>query len=182
MLWFHVRTHILPSQPHPQQFPINFRLDSFNAPRAFYTFNFRSRLLPPPPGNSFGLNVLFALPVGSRSTLAVKLARFIFYVSKKVQSFSNNIHLWDLTFRVDHNHVLGGLQFETQHRHVKVQLEAHFWTNSFFAIDPITHEFISYRMLRGPRISGHAVSTHLRQINDSLKYVQFSTSLIHIFT
>lgn len=64
---------------------------------------------------------------------------------------------------------------------MKIQVEAHVWTDSFLATDPITHEITSYQMLRGPQISDHAASTHLRQINNSLKYVQFPTGLIRIF-
>lgn len=137
-----------------------------------------SRILPPPPGDSFGFNVLFALPIRLKSKLAVQLAQFIFHVATDLRSFSNGITLWELTFRVDRKHILGALQFETRDRHQKIQAEAHIWNDSFLATNPITREIISYQMLPRIQICDHAVSTHMRQINRSLRYVRISPGVL----
>lgn len=126
---------------------------------------------PTTPGNSFGFNVLFALPIQSRSTLAVPLAQFIFNVSADIWAVSAGMKLWDLTFRVDHNHVFDTLQFETQVRHEKIQVEACFLTSSFISTDPSTHEFTFYHELSESSLSDHMVSTYMRQINESLRCV-----------
>ena len=90
------------------------------------------------------------------------------------------MYLWDLTFRVDHSHVLGTLQFETQDRHAKVQVEAQVWMDSWSSIDPVTQAFTSYQVLLGLDISDHAVSNYMQLINRVLRYVRLSTSLIYI--
>jgi hypothetical protein len=168
------------SKPHPHHFPLCFQLSSINIPHVFYTFNFTSRLLPPPPGDSFGFNLLFAFPIRSRSTLAAQFARFIFQVSADVRSTSNSIQLWDLTFRVDHKHILGALQFETQNRDKKIQAEADIWTDCLTSIDPVTLNCTFYQVLSGLQISDHVVNAHMQQINRGLRYIQFSISLICI--
>ena len=88
-------------------------------------FWFVSCPLPPPPGNSFEFNVLFALHIKSKQMLAVQLTQFILSISADVQSVSPSIKLWDLTFRVDQMHVFGSLQFEMRDRHEIIQLLHH---------------------------------------------------------
>ena len=91
------------------------------------------------------------------------------------------MELWDLTFRIDRNHVLGTLQYETRDRHVKIQMEAHVWIDDYAAIDPFTNEVISYQELSGLQLCNHGVSTHMRQINRSLQYAQLSISCLLAF-
>ena len=104
--------------------------------------------------------------------LAVQLARFTFHVSTSIRSISPSFKLWDLTFRIDYNHVFGTLQFETRDRHEKNQMEGHFCTNSFISTDPTTNETTFYYELSGSPLPSRAVSTYVEQINKSLRYVQ----------
>lgn len=106
--------------PHPRLFPLDFDLSVMTpAPPTFYALDFDTRRLPPPPGDSYGFNVLFALQVESDEMLAVQLADFCFAIVAHIQTVSTGIELWDLTFRVDRNRVLGTLQFETRSGHEK---------------------------------------------------------------
>ena len=165
-------------QPHSHQYPLHFPVDSIDTPHLFYTLDFESHHLPPPE-RSFGFNVLFALPIQPKSMLSMQLARFVLHVSADIWSIAEGLKLWDLTFRVDHNHVFGTLQFETRDRHLKIQMEGNFFTNSLIAIDPDTNNAIFYRELTGISIPDRAVSTYMRQINKSIRYVPLS--ILHAF-
>jgi len=110
--------------------------------------------------------------------LAVQLAQFVFCVTTDIQSVSAGMKLWDLTFRVDRNHIFGALQFETWDRHEKIQMRGKFYTDSLIATDPTTNEAIFYYELTGRPLPYRAVSTYVQQINRSLRYVQFRT--LHI--
>ena len=88
----------------------------------FYTFDFTLRQLPPPPGNLHSLNVLFALPIQSRSIFSMQFTKFIFHIAADIRSVTTGMKLWDLTFRIDRNHVFGTLQFETLDRHDITQI------------------------------------------------------------
>lgn len=101
----------------------------------------------------------------------MQLAQFIFRVSADIQSVSSGMKLWDLTFRIDRNHIFGTLQFETRDRHEKIQMEGNFYTSSLIATDPTTHETTFYRELWGSPLPNRAVSTYIQQINKSLRYV-----------
>ena len=79
--------------------------------------------------------------------------------------------LWDLTFQIDRNNIFGTLQFETQDRHEKIQIEGNFYTSSLIATDPTTHEMTFYCELWGSLLLSHTVSTYIQQINKSLRYV-----------
>ena len=109
----------------------------------------------------------------------MQLARFVLRVSADIRSVAEGLKLWDLTFRVDHNHVFGTLQFETRDRHLKIQMEGNFFTNSLIAIDPDMNNAIFYRELTGISIPDRAVSTYMRQINKSIRYVPLS--ILHAF-
>jgi len=163
----------MPSQPHACVFPLHFDLNVVTPPNIFYAFDFGTRRLPPPPGDSYGFNVLFALSIGSKKMLAVKLAMFVFNIAANVRAISTGIKLWDLTFRVDRNYIFGTLQFETRSRHKKVEAEAYFCTNSLFVSDPDTQDVIFYRESSGLHLSDHAVSAYMTQINWCLRYVFF---------
>jgi len=176
------RTHTESPQPHIHRFPLQFDFNTNNTPRAFYTFDFASRRLPPPSGISFGFNVLFALPIESKSTLAVQLAQVIFCVSEGVRSVSTGMKLWDLTFRVDRNHVFGALQFETRDRHEKIQMEGHFYASSRISTDRTTHEVTFYREMSGSPLPDRVVSTYMRQISKTLRCVIFSVPYISFLT
>ena len=78
--------------------------------------------------------------------------------------------LWDLTFRIDRNHVFGTLQFETLDRYEKIQMQAYFYTTSLISINPLTHKATFYRKLESDTPLGdYAVSEYMRQINESLR-------------
>lgn len=156
-------------RPHPQLFPLHFDLNVVATPHIFYAFDFKTRHLPPPPGNSYGFNILFALRVGSHQMLAVHLAKFFFTMAAHVRAVSTNIKLWDLTFRVDPNYVFGTLQFETRSRHEKVQADAYFCMDSLIASHPLTEDAIFYRELSGLHLPDHAVIAYITQINWCLR-------------
>ncbi|KAF9777380.1 hypothetical protein BJ322DRAFT_1059306 [Thelephora terrestris] len=158
-------------RPRSHQFPLHFRLEALDTPHLFYTFDFTSRHLPPPPGDSFGFSVLFALPIQSNSVVFVQLAQFVLRVSADISAVSGGLKLWDLTFRIDHNHVFGTLQFETRDRHEKIQMEGNFLSSSYISLDPDTNDAVFYRELGGDSLPSRAVSTHMQQINDSLRHV-----------
>jgi hypothetical protein len=107
--------------------------------------------------------------------LAVQLAQFVFHISATIRSVSSNTKLWDLTFRVDRNHVFGALQFETKDRHERIQMQGHFYTSSLISTDPTTRKTTFYHELSGLSLPDHAVSTYVRKINESLRSVQFFT-------
>jgi hypothetical protein len=111
--------------------------------------------------------------------LAVQFARFVVCVSTNFQSRHSGMKLWDLTFRVDDNHIFGLLQFETRDRHEKIQVAGHFYIGSFISTDPITHETTFYHEFSGSRLPDRVVSTYIQQIDRSLKYVQFPTPSIY---
>lgn len=136
----------------------------------FYTFDFNSRQLPPPPETSYGFTVLFAISVQSKALLAMQLALFILTVSADIQSVATGLKLWDLTFRADHNNVFGTLQFETQSRHKKIQMEGRFYPSSYSVLHPHTNEVTFYYEFSGTPISPHTVNTYMQQINRSLRH------------
>lgn len=140
-------------------------------PHAFYTFDFSTRRLPAPPGISFGFNVLFAIPIQSKSTFAVQLALFIRHICAEVKDVSTSIKLWDLTFRIDDTNAFGTLQFETRVKHDKVHMECRFLSSSMIVSHPHLFDITFYRELSGNALPGDAVSTYLRHINDSIRYV-----------
>jgi hypothetical protein len=106
--------------------------------------------------------------------MAVELSQFIFQVSDDIASISTGIELWDLTYRVDQNHVLGVLQFETRCRHEKIQIEGKFYTESRIATNIRTLESTFYLTsgLEGP-LSTYVVDELMGYINSSIRYVQF---------
>ena len=140
-------------------------LESIDRPHVFYIFDFISRPLPLPSRNSFKFNILFTLRIKSRWILAVQLAQFITSVSADVQPVSSSIKLWDLNFRVDQNHVFSCLQFETRDRREIIQMKGHFYTMTIVT----TNETTFYYEFSGFPLLDHAVSTYVRQINNSLR-------------
>ena len=82
-----------------------------------------------------------------------------------------SIKLWDLTFQVDQNHIFSCLQFKTRDRHEIIQMKGHFYTMTIVTTNPTTNKTTFYYEFSGFLLSDHAVSTYVRQINNSLRYV-----------
>jgi hypothetical protein len=120
---------------------------------------------------------LFALSTESKATVAIQLARFILEITSDIHSISDNVALWDLTFRIDQNNVLGALQFETPSKHAKLQVEGRYYTSSLIASHPTTLESTFYLEFTGNSLPDHAVNTYVHQINRCLRYLTFATPL-----